>query len=368
MNDQGLLRRQIAEKLLGSSLDTEGYAPCPGEGLHSHKSGRRDFRVVLSGAPTGHCFHDACAGPVQRFNEILRSKIGQAEAGNGERLPSMYGHTAPPPPNLRRAKRPPYDPSALERFSAKCPVEVTSEWLAERSPMALPEAGEAQAGMTLVAFLNALYEPGERVLIFTTQYSQGCYLYTPGDRGYRLGKNPSVQPVESALPNGGPEGIWFLAQPVEGTWKSNHNNKGKDGKPRLGRRHGDCVSAWRYLVLESDEAPEGLWLKALVQLPFPIVAIYTSGGRSVHALVKVDCSSKAEFDTLRDNMVQVLCPLGADAGAMTAVRLSRLPGCLRYGKRNKQGKLEKYPTPHLQRLLWLNPNAKAKAIINSVKH
>jgi len=36
------------------------------------------------------------------------------------------------------------------------------------------------------------------------------------------------------------------------------------------------VTAWRYLVLESDVAEAGQWLNLLVQLPLPIAAIYTS--------------------------------------------------------------------------------------------
>ena len=79
----------------------------------------------------------------------------------------------------------------------------------------------------------------------------------------------------------------------------------------------------------ADVAPMAEWLRLLVQLPLQIVAIYTSGGRSVHALVRVDAASKAEWDTQRDMLVQLLAPLGADPAAMTAVRLTRLPGCLR---------------------------------------
>ena len=115
---------------------------------------------------------------------------------------------------------------------------------------------------------------------------------------------------------------------------------------QLGRRHAACVARWPYLVLESDEAPADMWLRALVQLPLPIVAAYTSGGRSIHALVRVNAESKAEWDGVRDDLVPIVCPLGADAGALSAVRLSRLPGCLRHGKRAPEGKLQRFgPAP-----------------------
>jgi hypothetical protein len=60
------------------------------------------------------------------------------------------------------------------------------------------------------------------------------------------------------------------------------------------------VTSWRYLLLESDHAPKHLWLPMLVQLQLPIVAIYTSGGNSVHALARVDQPSKAAWDAYCD--------------------------------------------------------------------
>ena len=118
------------------------------------------------------------------------------------------------------------------------------------------------------------------------------------------------------------------------------------------------------MVLESDEAPAELWLRALVQMPLPFVAVYTSGGRSIHALARVDAGSKEAWDFLRDDLTPILCPLGADPAAMTAVRLTRLPGTLRHGSRGKDGKVTRYPSPHLQRLLWLNPSATACPILD----
>jgi hypothetical protein len=119
-------------------------------------------------------------------------------------------------------------------------------------------------------------------------------------------------------------------------------------------------------VIESDEADPAQWLRALVQIPLAIVAAYSSGGRSIHALARVDCASKSAFDALRDSATRVLCPIGADGAAMTAVRLTRLPGMMRHGSRGKDGRLVAYPAPRLQELLWLNPAAPARPILELV--
>ena len=48
--------------------------------------------------------------------------------------------------------------------------------------------------------------------------------------------------------------------------------------------------------------------------------------------------------------------LGADTGALSAVRLSRLPCCERLGKDDAAGNYQAFADgPHLQRLLYLNP-------------
>lgn len=368
MSENLNLRQAIAEELLGCSLEDGEYAPCPGENLHSNRGGKRDFRCILTQIPTGYCFHSSCTDLVETFNRELRQRIGKAEADGKPAKGAKFGKVAPRPMAKPRPKRPLFDLEVLKRFAAKCPLEISPEWLLERSPLDFPGRTGEQGIETAEAMLSALYLAGERVLIFTSPYSQGDYLFCHGKGTFRLADKPGVSATPSPLPTGGKEGIWFLVQPVGGDWKSNPNNKAKDGTPMLGRRHGSCVTAWRYLVLESDHAPEHLWLKALVSLPCPIAAIYTSGGRSVHALVRVDCKTKSAFDQLRDHLVQILAPLGGDAAAMTAVRLSRLPGLFRHGSKDKDGNLQTYPQPRLQRLLWLNPHAKAEQILNIVKN
>jgi hypothetical protein len=90
-----------------------------------------------------------------------------------------------------------------------------------------------------------------------------------------------------------------------------------------------------------------MWMKFLAMAPMEIVAIYTSGGYSLHALVRVNCGSKAAMDTLlRDQVKKSLPLIGADPGALTPVRLTRLPGVTRGGR--------------LQELIYLNPRPKAR--------
>ena len=64
--------------------------------------------------------------------------------------------------------------------------------------------------------------------------------------------------------------------------------------------------------------------------------------------MRVDAAGKDEFDRWKRLIVPPLSKLGADAAAVTGVRLTRLPGCLR-GER-------------MQRLLYLDPEARAPGV------
>lgn len=329
-------RLRIAEELLGCSIAAGGFAPCPGAKFHSKQNGKRDFRVVLDGAPTGYCFHSSCSAEVEAFNKELRRLIWREEHGDAVAPRGSWGEVAPEPRSEEKA-RPLLDLQRVAEFTRGVP-KIDADWFRRRSHIDVSKT-------TPGTFLDALYAPDERVLIFTDQKTQGDFLWWVGRGGYRLGTRRGIKAVKSSLPVGTNAGVWYLVQPVTGQWEIN---------PRTGetasysRRSQESVTAWRYYVLESDELPPEEWLRVVANLPLPIAAIYTSGGRSVHALMMHEVSSKAEWDQLRNMVRQIACPLGADPAALSAVRLSRLPGCKR-GDR-------------LQELIYLNPEPEHTAI------
>lgn len=348
-------RQTIAEQLLsevlgrGIALDADGCCECPGVERHTKANGRRDFRVVLDGAPTGYCFHSGCLDDVARFNRELRRRIWFAENGRQAVPAGHWAEGVAAAPKEQAKARPEIDRYQIWELTHGSP-DVDAAWFRRRSPVSVESVESGR-------FLDHLYRPGERVLIFTDQKTQGDFLWCiPGQEtpaiagGYRLAQQRGVSAVPSALPKGAKEGVWFLVQPVSGQWAIKRETEFDPAQGRqaavaaqYSRRSQGNVTAWRYYVLESDELDAATWLKILANLALPIAAIYTSGGRSVHALLKIEVTGKAEWDVVRNNLRALVCPLGADPAALTAVRLSRLPGCKR-GDR-------------LQELLYVNPAA-----------
>jgi hypothetical protein len=261
-------------------------------------------------------------------NEV-RTAIAKAYSGSQQSSPlrqpispSRFGRAQVPLTSLK------FDPARLKAFAERVPPPGNwRHWLWERSQKR-PETQNA------FSFLAHLYLPGERVSVFDSMESK-----TPAVT-VRV-STPMDCRVPAAIKAGGQygNGIWFLCNPVDGEW---HPNPRNDNIPSC--RSEESVTSFRYAVLESDQAPANLWLGFIVQLPLRVAAIYTSGSRSVHCLIRVDAASKAEWDGNFQPLKRPLKIVGADPGALSAVRLTRLPGCWRP---SKQG---------FQRLLYLCPN------------
>lgn len=273
-----------------------------------------------------------------------------------DQSPAPRRASTPEPQPERINKRQAYEPSALQKMMCRG-FNPSFAWLAERSPWD-PRQVTAQS------FLDAIFQPGEKTILFFKYMSQGQFGHIAGNPGktYYVGDRPGLRPtLAEEFPDHGREGAWFLPCPLDGKWYPN-GNVDEAGNPILSRRTGASVVTFRHMLLESDNAPQDDWLNLICQLNLPITALYTSGGRSIHALVKIDTPSKSAFDAFRDRASPILSRLGADPAAISAVRLTRLPGIFRDGTTDKDGKYHKFDPPRLQRLLYLNPTPELQAI------
>lgn len=267
----------------------------------------------------------------------LEHKVDSAGAANhqrergyllGERVSGVQ-MTAREKRLVRRTIKPVFKPQLLRRVAAAWGdgADIFS-FIAGRSPV-------NPAMQDSASVLRTLYPPvsRERILLFSKMKSQGQMLWRS-----ELGRV-----IRAAQMPAGPDGVWLLPQPVDGVFHPNPRNGNKPS-----RRSEESVRAWRYLVLESDEAESVDWARCLVQMPLRIECICDSGGKSIHALVRLDAESKTQWEQAVQRMKAVLVTLGADAKALSAVRLTRLPQARR-GER-------------MQQLLYLNPRADGSPI------
>jgi hypothetical protein len=114
------------------------------------------------------------------------------------------------------------------------------------------------------------------------------------------------------------------------------------------------VTAHRFALLECDAIPLDMQFSLFARIPLPIAAILGSGGRSLHAWVKVDCGDAGEYKSIVARMLALLSRFGVDPKNKNTSRLSRLPGVVRRIGAGGDGR---------QRVFYLNPNPHQKAIL-----
>lgn len=212
----------------------------------------------------------------------------------------------------------PLNQELIDSLSAE-PTEI--EELLSGSPIDCDSA-------TLGDVLRALFSPEERTILFSEERSQGQLIWHHAvpdgvlDMNFKRHKH----------------GAWFLINPVTGRFE----NLERLGHPS--RRSEENITAYRHILIESDAIELKNWLSILKTLPLPIVSVTLSGNESAHALVRVNSKSRDQWIKAAEAIADIVVPLGACPGSLTAVRLSRLP------------KVTRADTEQEQKLIWLNPN------------
>lgn len=226
--------------------------------------------------------------------------------------------------------KPKYEPEKVSRMVQSIAAAITPDFLWWRSPI-VPDA------MNATSFLKALYKDGEKIFVtdmFKRKQPSALVTIAP------IMHYPTLEHIAQ----NNEAGIWFLPNPVSGQWVGT-------GEERSMRSEA-ALTAWRYCVIESDTVSEADWLKILCSLPLPVAAIYRSGGKSIHALLKVNAASADDWKAEVAPLKAALTPLGVDPAAMRVSQLSRLPQCLRTDK------------GQWQTLLYLDPEPDGVPIIN----
>jgi hypothetical protein len=187
--------------------------------------------------------------------------------------------------------------------------------------------------------LAALYDKDEHVNIvtdFTIEEKDDRKKANPKGAGVTLLRDEWMRSIRDHGTPQSEAGAWIRPNPVK-----------KIGGGKAGAVTDQDVTSYRFTILESDLLPAELALSLWARLPLPVAAIITSGGKSPHAWIKLDCADAADYRSKVDCIYTLLARFGLCQSNKNASRLSRLPGAQR--EISKQGKGE-------QRLFYLNPD------------
>lgn len=144
--------------------------------------------------------------------------------------------------------------------------------------------------------------------------SKGCYTRTCGEILRDLERYGSIERALGAYDHDA--GAWVRLNPLTGS----------------GVRNSD-VADFRYALVESDTLPKDRQLALVKALELPCAAVVDSGGKSVHAVVRVDASDYAEYRKRVDQLYEVCRRNGLDPDPQNKnpSRLTRMPGADRGG-------------------------------------
>ena len=175
-------------------------------------------------------------------------------------------------------------------------------------------------------YLQALFEPEEYVAYVTESYRKEDGRFAPNGCSCQLTAGQLIMELDhygddigAALGDYNPEaGAWICFNPMDGGGRRNEN-----------------VTDFRYALVECDNMELGKQQAIIRQLELPCAALVYSGGKSVHAIVRVDAPDYAEYRR-RVDYLYAACQkngLTIDQQNRNPSRLSRMPGILRGEKR-----------------------------------
>lgn len=176
----------------------------------------------------------------------------------------------------------------------------------------------------LIKYLETLFQPDEYVGYVTDdvyQDSEGKFKPRYGMYKFKqkdiIANLKSAFDIQDAVGDYKPEcGAWIRYNPLDGEGIKNEN-----------------VTRFDYALVECDEISVEEQYKAYKKFNLPIAALVSSGGKSLHAIVKVNAPNHDEYKKRVGILYSFLTKNGLklDQANKNPSRLSRMPGVIRNG-------------------------------------
>ena len=200
---------------------------------------------------------------------------------------------------------------------------VDRAWLEAREVQE-PQGSDWHPAQELIRYLNALFAPEDYVGYVTETFlsEDGRRLPTRGNYDRTAGQLVAAlercgDDIGAVLGDYDPAaGAWIRFNPLDGRGVKNEN-----------------VAAYRFALVESDNTDLGEQNAIIRELELPVACLVYSGGKSLHAIVRIDADSYEDYRRRVDYLYAVCEKNGlkVDKQNRNPSRLSRLPGALRNG-------------------------------------
>lgn len=177
----------------------------------------------------------------------------------------------------------------------------------------------------LIKYLETLFEAGENVGYVTESWekdgkhlpTKGCWDRTAGQLIQELSKCKGD--IGAVLGDYKPEvGAWIRFNPLDGKGVKDEN-----------------ITDYRFALVESDGMDIDKQNAIIRELELPVACLVHSGGKSLHAIVRIEATSYEEYRKRVDYLYEVCKKNGlkVDNQNRNPSRLSRMPGVMRNGRK-----------------------------------
>ncbi len=199
-------------------------------------------------------------------------------------------------------------------------VVINKNWVEGRE---VTEPEQWNPVSQLVKYLETLFEASENVGYVTESWEKdGKYLPTKGCWDRSAGEliqqlNRCNGDIGSVIGDCKPTaGAWIRFNPLDGQGVKNEN-----------------VTDFRYALVESDNMDTDHQNAIIRELELPVACLVHSGGKSIHAIVRVEAANYEEYRKRVDYLYTVCQKNGLkiDSQNRNPSRLSRMPGIMRNG-------------------------------------
>lgn len=199
-------------------------------------------------------------------------------------------------------------------------VVIDERWV---EPDEIPDPAADYLVNDTIRYLQALFQPEEKVgMVLDAWDKDGKWIPQRGFCGLTCAQ--LVDGLKKSVATGDFSGLDMDLHSEAGAWVRINPLNGEGVKDAN-------VTDFRHSLIEADDQDLGKQLALIRKLQLPCAAIVHSGGKSIHAVVKVDAAGMEEYRKRVDRLYEVCAKNGlkVDNACRNPSRLSRLPGVKR---------------------------------------
>ena len=222
------------------------------------------------------------------------------------------------------AAQPGYELSWDDEIKAKDGQVIVNPARLESKEIQEPPDGKWHPAHDLIRYLSTLFSPDDYVGYVTETFEAEDGVRKPTRGNYDRTAGQLIEALKKCGDDLGAvlgdydpgTGAWIRFNPLDGKGVKNNN-----------------VTAFRFALIESDSMELGEQNAMIRELELPVACLVYSGGKSLHAIVRIDAASYEEYRTRVDYLYTVCEKNGmkVDKQNRNPSRLSRLPGATRNG-------------------------------------